>query len=53
MQKMGDTTNALNWFEIPVKDIDRASKFYSAVFEIEMARMKMGETEMSFFLMNQ
>lgn len=52
MQKMDDTTNALNWFEIPVKDINRATKFYSALFEIEMAKMKMGETDMSFFPMN-
>lgn len=33
---MDKTTNALNWFEIPVKDISRAKKFYEAVFAIKM-----------------
>lgn len=28
--------NAINWFEIPVTDFDRAKKFYEAVLEIEM-----------------
>jgi len=27
------TQNAINWFEIPVADMDRAKKFYSAVFQ--------------------
>ena len=26
----------LNWFEIPVTDIERAAKFYSAVFDIHL-----------------
>lgn len=26
-------TNAANWFEIPVKDFDRAKKFYTTVLE--------------------
>jgi predicted enzyme related to lactoylglutathione lyase len=25
--------NAINWFEIPVTDMDRAVKFYNAIFE--------------------
>ena len=29
--------NALNWFEIPASDIERATKFYNAIFAIEMA----------------
>lgn len=28
--------NALNWFEIPVTDIQRAAKFYGAIFEAQM-----------------
>ncbi len=28
--------NALNWFEIPATDIDRAKKFYNRIFEIEL-----------------
>lgn len=33
---MDATTNALNWFEIPAMDIDRAKKFYDAIFGIDM-----------------
>lgn len=29
--------SALNWFEIPVSDMDRASKFYSTVLGVELA----------------
>lgn len=40
-------TNAINWFEIPVKDFDRAKKFYStvlgaAVMDAPMPEMKYG-----------
>jgi predicted enzyme related to lactoylglutathione lyase len=30
-------SNALNWFEIPASDLDRAIKFYNAVFDTELA----------------
>lgn len=40
---MDTTTNALNWFEIPADDIDRAKKFYENIFEIEMGSMEMAE----------
>ena len=33
---MDKTTNALNWFEIPAVDLDRASKFYGTIFGIQM-----------------
>ena len=36
---MDKTTNALNWFEIPAKDITRAKKFYEAVFNVKMEDM--------------
>jgi predicted enzyme related to lactoylglutathione lyase len=26
--------NAISWFEIPVTDIDRAQKFYEAIFTL-------------------
>jgi uncharacterized protein len=28
--------NVIGWFEIPVKDMDRAKKFYETVFQIEI-----------------
>ena len=36
---MEKTANALNWFEIPVKDIARAKKFYESVFNVKMEDM--------------
>jgi predicted enzyme related to lactoylglutathione lyase len=46
---MSSETNALNWFEIAVKDISRAKKFYETVFEIEMAEMEMMGMKMAMF----
>lgn len=33
---MDKTTNAINWFEIPALDIERAKKFYGEIFGLEM-----------------
>ena len=33
-------TNALNWFEIPASDIERARKFYNKIFEIGLITME-------------
>ena len=41
--------NAINWFEIPVNDIDRAIKFYETVFDIKMEKMDMMDMHMAFF----
>ena len=43
-------TNALNWFEIPVVNFDRAKKFYESIFNYEMPENTMGDTRMGFFL---
>ena len=43
---MDTTTNALNWFEIPVADMQRAKHFYQVIFSIHM-----DETEMAGILM--
>ncbi|MCO6457579.1 MAG: VOC family protein [Pirellulaceae bacterium] len=42
--------NALNWFEIPVDDFERARKFYSQIFDFEMPTQQMGPNLMGFFL---
>ena len=42
--------NALNWFEIPVSNFDRAKKFYETIFNYEMPESVMGDTRMGFFL---
>lgn len=50
--KMSAETNAVNWFEIPVKDITRATKFYETIFEIKMAPMEMMGMKMAMFPTN-
>ena len=42
--------NAINWFEIPVIDFDRARRFYSHIFSYEMPIHPMGEMKMGFLL---
>lgn len=34
---------ALNWFEIPVNDIDRAQRFYEGIFSIQMRQTVVGK----------
>lgn len=41
--------NAINWFEIPVSDFDRAVNFYSAVLGVEIPKSEfMGEPQAFF-----
>src|SRR3954469_10235480 len=42
-------TNAISWFEIPTSDIDRAQKFYEAIFGINMIHMDMPNLQMRMF----
>lgn len=35
-------THALNWFEIPVRDLDRAQRFYEALLQRPLQREAMG-----------
>ena len=46
---MTSKENALNWFEIPAKDIKRAKKFYETVFGIKMQEMEMMGMKMAMF----
>ena len=41
--------NAVNWFEIPTRDIDRAKQFYEAMLEAPLQRSDMGEYKMAMF----
>lgn len=43
-------THAINWFEIPVADFDRAKKFYEAIFDFQMPENQMGPARMGFLL---
>jgi uncharacterized protein len=40
--------NAINWFEIPVENLDRAVKFYGTVLEANLEKMDMGTSVMAF-----
>lgn len=42
--------NALNWFEIPVNDFERAKKFYESIFNYQMPENVMGAARMGFLL---
>ena len=42
--------NALNWFEIPVADFDRAKQFYETLFNYQMPENQMWSARMGFFL---
>ncbi|HKK23994.1 MAG TPA: VOC family protein [Gracilimonas sp.] len=35
--------NAINWFEIPVNDINRAKSFYEAIFDFELFDLDIGD----------
>jgi uncharacterized protein len=41
--------NAISWFEIPTTDIERAQKFYEAIFGITMIPMDMPNIKMRMF----
>ncbi len=40
--------NAINWFEIPTTDLDRAARFYGAVLGKELRRDNFGGTPHAF-----
>ncbi len=40
--------NAVNWFEIPVKDYERAKKFYNEILGIEIIDFHMPEKNMKY-----
>ena len=41
--------NAINWFEIPTTDLNRAQKFYETIFGISMIPMDMPNLKMRMF----
>jgi predicted enzyme related to lactoylglutathione lyase len=43
--------NPVNWFEIPVNDLSRATKFYETVFDTQLSLNEMGPAKMAFFPM--
>jgi predicted enzyme related to lactoylglutathione lyase len=41
--------NAVNWFEIPAANLDRAQRFYEAVLGTPLKRQAMGSERMAIF----
>ena len=46
---MTNTKNAINWFEIPVADMERAVRFYEAVFATKLHREVFGGHDHAIF----
>lgn len=42
-------SNAINWFELPTTDLNRAIDFYNQVLDADLQTMEMGPTIMAFF----
>lgn len=45
--------NVVGWFEIPVTDMERAAKFYEAVFEIKIQLQDFQDVQMGWFPFNE
>ena len=43
--------NPVNWFEIPVSDLSRATEFYQHIFDVELPLHEMGGVKMAWFPM--
>lgn len=41
--------SAISWFEIPAKDLDRATKFYETLFDVKLIPMDMDKIKMRMF----
>lgn len=46
---MNFNENCVNWFEIPVENMQRAKQFYQKIFSIEMEEDIVMDTQMTFF----
>jgi uncharacterized protein len=53
MAAVATKINPVNWFEIPVKDIGRARKFYEKVLGFELSPYDMEPFTMAFFPMTR
>ena len=49
---MNNDTNVINWFEIPVTDMQRAKHFYQTAFSIHMEESNMMDMQMAMFPMS-
>lgn len=50
---MAPPTNPVNWFEIPVNNMDRARNFYEKVLGVKLKLVPLGELTMAWFPWSQ
>lgn len=50
---MADERNPVGWIEIPVRDLERARRFYENVLGLELTASRMGDTELAWFPMTE
>jgi predicted enzyme related to lactoylglutathione lyase len=53
MATVATQVNPVIWFEIPVKDIERARRFYQEVLGYDLSLSQMDDMSMAMFPMNQ
>ena len=53
MASVATRINPVNWYEIPLKDIGRARKFYERVLDLELTPYDMEPFTMAFFPMTE
>ncbi len=53
MATVAKKTHIANWFEIPVKDMGKARKFYEKVFDVELSFEEMGGMKLAMFPFTQ
>jgi predicted enzyme related to lactoylglutathione lyase len=46
---MAGPANPVNWFEIPVNNLEKAKKFYEEVFGVQLSELKAGPLTMCLF----
>jgi predicted enzyme related to lactoylglutathione lyase len=46
---MAPKNNVVGWFEIPVKQMERAIQFYETVFDLKLTRHQIGSLDMAWF----
>ena len=49
MATVATRINVVNWFEIPVKDLERATVFYEKVFDVKLTAEEMMGMKMAMF----
>jgi predicted enzyme related to lactoylglutathione lyase len=50
---MVELQNPVNWYEIPVNNLERAQTFYEYIFNIKMKHMDFGNLQMVWFPMQE